>query len=48
MQFYSVLKYVLMAVFAGILAIAFLNTDEYSDTAQPQTDVAQPQTKFNF
>lgn len=45
MNFWNVLKYVLMAVFAVILVVAVLNTDSGS-TPQPVPQAGQ--SKFNF
>jgi Flp pilus assembly protein CpaB len=47
MNFYTVLKYILMALLAVILVVGYLATD---DTPAQQTVPANagPQTKFNF
>lgn len=47
MKFYSVLKYVLMVVFAIIVGVgAAMNST--SDMKQPQPPVPQSGPKFNF
>ena len=45
MDFYKVLKYVLIAVFAAIIVVAALMAP---DTATPQQNVPQTGSKFNF
>jgi len=44
MNFWNVLKYVLMALFAVILVVAVLNTDSPTPQQVPQAG----QSKFNF
>lgn len=46
MNFYSVLKYVLMAVFAAILIVGALLAQDESTT--PNQNVPQTGSKFNF
>jgi len=48
MNFYTVLKYVLMALLAVILAVGFLATDDTPNAQQAVPANAGPQSKFNF
>jgi hypothetical protein len=47
MNFYTVLKYILMALLAVILVVGYLATDD-TPSQQPIPSNAGPQTKFNF
>jgi branched-subunit amino acid transport protein len=46
MDFYKVLKYVLMAVFAAIVVVGVLMAPDQSTNSQ--TNVPQTGSKFNF
>lgn len=46
MNFWNVLKYVLMVIFAGILLVAILVSED--SQPQPQTIQQPGQSKFNF
>lgn len=49
MNFYTVLKYVLMALLAVILVVGVLATDDTPSNQQPVAPAnAGPQSKFNF
>ena len=47
MNFWNVLKYILMAFFAIILVVAFINSDD-GNISQPTQMNQSGQSKFNF
>ena len=48
MNFYNVLKYILMALLAVILAVGFLAADDTPSNQQVVPANAGQQSKFNF
>ena len=48
MNFYSTLKYILMALFLAVIIVASLNLSDESATKAPNATQSQPQSKFNL